>query len=136
MLEANKGRALIELARTTSSDATLYLGDDVTDELAFAALDRAAGDLTVKVGNGETVAAHRIHDPGSVVALLELFVALRQSPDLTGSFGSRHWPDPPCPAGLALPLGAGIRQDSPQASPTTPSRHPTFTTDRPARSCR
>jgi len=79
VLEANKGRALNDLARTTGADATLYLGDDVTDERAFAALDPAAGDLTVKVGDGETVAAHRIPDPGSVVALLELFVALRRA---------------------------------------------------------
>lgn len=80
VLEANKGRALNDLAQATGSDATLYVGDDVTDERAFAALDPAAGDLTVKVGDGETVAAHRIRDPGSVVALLELFVALRRAP--------------------------------------------------------
>lgn len=46
VLEANKGSALVDLARQTCSDATLYLGDDVTDERAFAALDPASGDLT------------------------------------------------------------------------------------------
>lgn len=78
VLEANKGRAVIELARTTGSDATLYLGDDVTDERAFAALDPTSGDLTVKVGEGETVAAQRVPDPASVVELLELFVDQRR----------------------------------------------------------
>ncbi len=78
VLEANKGNALVDLARATSSDATLYLGDDVTDERAFAALDPQSGDLTVKVGEGETVAAQRVPDPESVVALLELFVAQRR----------------------------------------------------------
>ena len=77
--EANKGSALVDLARATSSDATLYLGDDVTDERAFAALDPASGDLTVKVGDGETVAAQRVHSPEAVVELLELFVDQRRA---------------------------------------------------------
>jgi hypothetical protein len=46
----------------------------VTDERAFAALDRTSGDLTVKVGDGETVAAQRVPGPEAVVELLELFV--------------------------------------------------------------
>jgi trehalose 6-phosphate phosphatase len=78
VLEANKGSAVVKLARATSSDATLYVGDDVTDERAFAALDPASGDLTVKVGNGQTVAAQRVPDPESVVKLLELFVDQRR----------------------------------------------------------
>ena len=78
VLEANKGSAVVELARATSSDATLYLGDDVTDERAFAALDPPSGDLTVKVGNGQTLATQRVPDPESVVKLLELFVDQRR----------------------------------------------------------
>jgi trehalose 6-phosphate phosphatase len=64
----------------TGSDATLYVGDDVTDERAFSALDPASGDLTVKVGDGETVAAHRVPDQPSVVSLLNLFVHQRTNP--------------------------------------------------------
>ncbi|HZY00237.1 MAG TPA: trehalose-phosphatase [Dermatophilaceae bacterium] len=79
VLEANKGIALTRLARATNSDATLYLGDDVTDERAFGALDPASGDLTVKVGDGETVAAQRVPDQESVVELLELFAELRRA---------------------------------------------------------
>jgi trehalose 6-phosphate phosphatase len=79
VLEANKGNAVIKLARATDSDATLYIGDDVTDERAFAALDPASGDLTVKVGDGETVAAQRVRDQESVVELLALFVDLRRA---------------------------------------------------------
>jgi len=78
VLEANKGSAVVELARASKSDATLYLGDDVTDERAFAALEPASGDLTVKVGDGQTVAAQRVPDPESVVQLLELFADLRR----------------------------------------------------------
>jgi len=78
VLEANKGNALVKLARATSSNATLYAGDDVTDERAFAALDPASGDLTVKVGDGETIASQRVPDQAAVVELLELFVDLRR----------------------------------------------------------
>jgi trehalose 6-phosphate phosphatase len=77
--EASKGNAVLRLARATSSDATLYLGDDVTDERAFAALDAGSGDLTVKVGDGETAAVQRIPDPASAVKLLELFVDRRRA---------------------------------------------------------
>ena len=79
VLEANKGKAVLTLAQATSSQATLYLGDDVTDERAFAALDPASGDLTVKVGDGDSAAAHRVPDQRSVVELLELFVDLRRA---------------------------------------------------------
>ena len=78
VLEADKGTALLELARESDSDATLYVGDDVTDEQAFAALDPLSGDLTIKVGDGETVAAQRIPNPESVVELLALFVERRR----------------------------------------------------------
>ena len=80
VLEANKGSALVDLARSSSSDATLYLGDDVTDERAFAALDPSSGDLSIKVGEGETVAAQRLPGPEAVVELLNLFVDKRRLP--------------------------------------------------------
>lgn len=75
---ADKGTALKTLALASRSDATLYLGDDTTDERAFAALDPLSGDLTVKVGGGTTVALHRVPDPGAVVELLRLFVEARR----------------------------------------------------------
>ncbi len=75
---ADKGSTLADLARASSSDATLYVGDDVTDERAFAALDPPSGDLTVKVGTGETVAVQRVPDPEAVVELLKLFVDVRR----------------------------------------------------------
>ncbi len=78
VLEPDKGRVVLELARATGSEATLYLGDDVTDEKAFAALDPAAGDLSVKVGDGQTLAAQRVPDQVSVVRLLDLFVVQRR----------------------------------------------------------
>ncbi|MEO8555113.1 MAG: trehalose-phosphatase [Actinomycetota bacterium] len=75
---ADKGSSLAGLARASSSDATLYVGDDVTDERAFAALHPLSGDLTVKVGDGATVAVQRVPDPEAVVELLKLFVDVRR----------------------------------------------------------
>jgi trehalose 6-phosphate phosphatase len=77
VLATNKGTALVDLARRRGAGATLYLGDDVTDERAFEALDPARGDVTVKVGTGETAAAYRVDDVPGVVATLELFVDAR-----------------------------------------------------------
>ena len=76
---ADKGSALADLARASSSEATLYVGDDVTDERAFAALHPLVGDLTVKVGAGETVAMQRVPGPEAVVELLKTFVELRRA---------------------------------------------------------
>ena len=75
---ADKGSAVTHLAGVSSSDATLYVGDDTTDERAFAALRPSSGDLTVKVGADETVAAHRLPEPEAVVELLEQFVEARR----------------------------------------------------------
>lgn len=66
--DADKGSALVRLGRELGVAATIYLGDDVTDEDAFRAL--GPGDVTVKVGPGETVAAHRVPDIPGVRALL------------------------------------------------------------------
>lgn len=78
-----KGVALLALAEEIGADAVLYLGDDVTDEQGFAALaedpdtERAARRLTVRVGDGETLALHRVADERAVVELLEALLAAR-----------------------------------------------------------
>ena len=77
VIEANKGSALAALARDIDADATVYLGDDVTDELAFRALNPARGDVTVKVGDGETAACCRVADVPAAVGILAEFVAAR-----------------------------------------------------------
>jgi trehalose 6-phosphate phosphatase len=66
--DADKGSALRRLRVDVGAAATLYLGDDVTDEDAFRAL--ADGDVGVKVGEGDTAAALRVPDPTAAVALL------------------------------------------------------------------
>jgi trehalose 6-phosphate phosphatase len=66
---ADKGSALLRLRAELGAAAALYLGDDLTDEDAFRALPD--GDLTVKVGAGETAARFRLPDTAAVVPFLE-----------------------------------------------------------------
>lgn len=42
-----------------------YFGDDVTDEAAFEAV-QSLGGVAVKIGEGETLAAHRLADPAAM----------------------------------------------------------------------
>ncbi|MEW1952947.1 trehalose-phosphatase [Terrabacter sp. NPDC080008] len=66
---ADKGSAVTALARNLDASARLYLGDDVTDEDAFARL-RRTDDVTVKVGTGSTAARYRVDDESAVAELL------------------------------------------------------------------
>lgn len=81
--QATKGDGIRLLARAGEPTAMGYLGDDVTDEDAFAALDELTDSrvldsgLTVKVGSAQTRAAWRIADPAAVAVLLGRLVAER-----------------------------------------------------------
>jgi trehalose 6-phosphate phosphatase len=67
--DADKGRALRRLRAELGAAAAIYLGDDVTDEDGFRALQ--PGDVGIKIGDGETAAAHRVDDIAAAVAVLE-----------------------------------------------------------------
>nr|WP_280712912.1 trehalose-phosphatase [Brevibacterium marinum] len=69
---ATKGDGLRALATADSPAAVLYLGDDVTDEDAFAELEgsRALSGMGIKVGPAPTRAPWRITDPSAVAELL------------------------------------------------------------------
>jgi trehalose 6-phosphate phosphatase len=66
--DADKGSALRRLRAEIGAAAALYLGDDVTDEDAFRALE--PGDVGVKVGAGERAAGLRVPNPSVAIALL------------------------------------------------------------------
>ena len=70
--EMTKGLAL---DRMRGSAVVFFAGDDVTDESVFARL--RPGDLGVKVGDGDTAAAHRVPDPAALAAVLEELLAAR-----------------------------------------------------------
>ncbi len=67
--DADKGTALRRLRAEVDAAAAIYLGDDVTDEDGFRALE--PGDVSVKVGDGETAARYRVPDIPGAIALLE-----------------------------------------------------------------
>ncbi|RMH26985.1 MAG: trehalose-phosphatase [Planctomycetota bacterium] len=75
VVETNKGRALETLRRRLGASAALFIGDDITDEDAFATL--TGPDVGVKVGPGETRAALRVDDPEAVARLLARLAELR-----------------------------------------------------------
>jgi trehalose-phosphatase len=65
---ADKGTALVALGDELGAATTVFVGDDVTDEEAFARL--SPSDVAVKVGDADTIAPHRLADPTAVLAFL------------------------------------------------------------------
>lgn len=57
------------------ADAIVFIGDDKTDETVFERL--RPGDVSVKVGEGETAARFRVDDVSAVADLLETLVKSR-----------------------------------------------------------
>lgn len=64
----NKGDALASIRHRTGATATMFLGDDRTDEDGFGAL--LPQDAGVKVGPGETRAAYRVGGVDEVAMIL------------------------------------------------------------------
>ena len=60
----DKGSALTRLGAEVAAATTVFVGDDLTDEEAFAAL--GTSDITIKVGDAPTIAEHRLRDPDVV----------------------------------------------------------------------
>ena len=65
---ASKGDALLGLADRLGRTPIVYLGDDVTDEDAFAVM--GAHDISVRVGPGDTRARYRLSGPTEVAELV------------------------------------------------------------------
>lgn len=89
VVDVDKGRALDRLRTETGAGAVLYVGDDVTDEWAFARV--SPPDVSVKVGPGETGARFRVGGPGDVTRLLGLLAGSRAA--ALGADGSPARPD-------------------------------------------
>ncbi|WP_020669825.1 trehalose-phosphatase [Amycolatopsis nigrescens] len=77
VVQTDKGRALDTLRHEAGATAAIFLGDDVTDEKAFARL--AGPDLGVKVGQGETLAGYRVPDTTDVATVLAFLLEQRRA---------------------------------------------------------
>ena len=77
VVQVSKGTAIDTLRGRLGTDAVLFVGDDVTDETAFVRLE--AGDVGIKVGEGDTAAGYRVGTPEDVTAVLEKLPAARRS---------------------------------------------------------
>jgi trehalose 6-phosphate phosphatase len=77
VVQTDKGRALDTLRHQVGATAAVFLGDDVTDEKAFARL--SGPDLGVKVGEGETLAGFHIADPVQVGMVLAFLLEERRT---------------------------------------------------------
>ncbi len=75
VIETDKGTALSILRAQVGATAVIFLGDDVTDEDAFATLQ--GPDVGVKVGAGQSAAAFRVKDTDTVAKVLALLYELR-----------------------------------------------------------
>ncbi len=70
----SKGTAVRQIADDFPDHTPVYLGDDVTDEDAFAALQDLDEAITIKVGDGDTKAEYRISAPDDVIEYLRQYV--------------------------------------------------------------
>jgi trehalose 6-phosphate synthase/phosphatase len=83
---SDKGESLSRLRQHVGATAVIYVGDDVTDEDAFATLD--GDDVGVKVGQGKSIATYRVRSPEDVAELLEQLADARDA----ARQGDSRWP--------------------------------------------
>jgi len=77
VIATNKGTALDQIRTQASASAVLFIGDDVTDENAFANLH--GPDVGIKIGPGETRADFRVAEPIEAARVLGLLLATRRN---------------------------------------------------------
>nr|WP_208407273.1 trehalose-phosphatase [Amycolatopsis granulosa] len=77
VVQTDKGRALDTLRHQVGATAAIFLGDDVTDEKAFARL--SGPDVGVKVGDGETLAAYTVPGTEDVATVLAFMLEERRN---------------------------------------------------------
>ncbi len=76
VISTNKGMAFTSIRRRVGATAAIFIGDDESDEDAFAILSDP--DVGVKVGEEPTKASFRIADTSEVASVLSTLVGLRE----------------------------------------------------------
>ncbi|NEC62551.1 trehalose-phosphatase [Amycolatopsis rubida] len=77
VVKTDKGNALDTLRHQVGATAAVFLGDDVTDEKAFARL--AGPDLGIKVGDSESLAEYHVPDTVDVAMVLAFLLEERRN---------------------------------------------------------
>jgi len=77
VVQTDKGNALEALRHQVSATAAVFIGDDVTDEKAFARLH--GPDLGLKVGEGDTLATQHLTDTTQVAQALAFLMEERRT---------------------------------------------------------
>jgi trehalose 6-phosphate phosphatase len=77
VVEPSKAEALENLRSRLGASAAMYAGDAYSDELAIGTL--RGPDMGLRVGPGETAAAHRLRDPESFARVLAILFELRRA---------------------------------------------------------
>jgi trehalose-phosphatase len=77
VIATDKGHALDVLRHEAGASAAVFMGDDVTDERAFARL--AGPDVGIKVGSGVSAAGFRVADTAAVATVLAFLVEERRA---------------------------------------------------------
>lgn len=81
VIDTNKGIALTKVRDDAQATATIFIGDDTTDETAFAVLGNTDQDtdLGIKVGPGQSLAPYRVSDPSEVLGVLAILLEERRA---------------------------------------------------------
>lgn len=75
VVNANKGDAVKRARHATGATGVLFVGDDITDEDVFKTL--IGDDVSVKVGEGQTAARHRVNSIAEVAEVFQFIAAQR-----------------------------------------------------------
>jgi trehalose 6-phosphate phosphatase len=75
VLQVTKGSAIEALRERLGVERVFFAGDDRTDETVFTTL--RAGDVGIKVGDGESAAGHRVADPVELAGVLAALAEAR-----------------------------------------------------------